>query len=503
MTLRLCCVHVPDLAVQAVLRERFGAADIDIPLALVTDAPERKSVVAASFEAQQLGVHPGVSLAAARGACPELVVVEHDPAHTDDALQGLADALGVFGPLVSLVPPESVLVDATGVRCVDVTGDALLQAAADLGLLAQVAIASTPFAAMALASHAALEEPVEPAHSEERRAVERLPLAAAHLPPRAYEALNVVGIRTVGAFMALPAASLSRRFGSDVRALWRQAHGREMARLVPHDPERPIVERSRHHDDPIERIDPLCFALKTLLDRALRRLHGRGLGVEELVVRLELEPVEPPPDPSDLVASLRPPSPLHVLTLDLGRATTDITLLLQLLRERLSSGNRPPGKVITAHLTVTRATSLAPLQLDLFGDPAPPETIQTTVARLAAILGSETRFTPSLREDYRPERAWELTPFAAARARRIPEQPAPPPAGRPTRLLRAPSPLRDVRGRGPPPGAISGPERLVSGWWDGAPVARDYWVVSDRWGRRSWVYRDITSSVWFLHGHFD
>ena len=51
-----------------------------------------------------------------------------------------------------------------------------------------------------------------------------------------------------------------------------------------------------------------------------------------------------------------------------------------------------------------------------------------------------------------------------------------------------------------------GPERIESGWWDGADVRRDYFIAENPRGEVSWIYRDhrygIDDGEWFLHGVF-
>jgi protein ImuB len=49
---------------------------------------------------------------------------------------------------------------------------------------------------------------------------------------------------------------------------------------------------------------------------------------------------------------------------------------------------------------------------------------------------------------------------------------------------------------------LRGLERVESGWWDGADVARDYFLAETPGGERLWVYRDRRSRDWFLHGLF-
>jgi protein ImuB len=50
---------------------------------------------------------------------------------------------------------------------------------------------------------------------------------------------------------------------------------------------------------------------------------------------------------------------------------------------------------------------------------------------------------------------------------------------------------------------VSGPERIESGWWDGADVARDYYVARTADGAQWWIFRECDASRrWFVHGCF-
>jgi len=69
---------------------------------------------------------------------------------------------------------------------------------------------------------------------------------------------------------------------------------------------------------------------------------------------------------------------------------------------------------------------------------------------------------------------------------------------RPLWLLRRAIPLR-----GPSPQILAGPERIESGWWDGADARRDYYVVQTRDGQRAWAYlASGATDGWMLHGWF-
>ena len=48
-----------------------------------------------------------------------------------------------------------------------------------------------------------------------------------------------------------------------------------------------------------------------------------------------------------------------------------------------------------------------------------------------------------------------------------------------------------------------GPQRIESGWWDEAPVARDYYVAADAANARFWIFQDLRAPQrWYLHGVF-
>ncbi|WP_242481078.1 hypothetical protein [Rubrivivax gelatinosus] len=82
---------------------------------------------------------------------------------------------------------------------------------------------------------------------------------------------------------------------------------------------------------------------------------------------------------------------------------------------------------------------------------------------------------------------------------------------RPVWLLAAPQPLAE---RGERPlwqgralRVLAGPERIESGWWDGALAARDYFVAQAEDGALVWIYRarlpdDEAVEGWFLQGWF-
>jgi protein ImuB len=146
------------------------------------------------------------------------------------------------------------------------------------------------------------------------------------------------------------------------------------------------------------------------------------------------------------------------------------------------------------------------------------EGLTRLLERLRARLGDEQvqRIVPVA--DHRPERASRAVPVgepAPAGACEAPVQACTPepnlPLHRPAWLLAEPLPLAArewqplMQGRALD--LLSGPERIETGWWDGAPVARDYYIAQDAGGALVWVFRSRLPTpqgepAWFLQGLF-
>ena len=83
---------------------------------------------------------------------------------------------------------------------------------------------------------------------------------------------------------------------------------------------------------------------------------------------------------------------------------------------------------------------------------------------------------------------------------------------RPVWLLPQPLALPEQQSRplldGRPLQLLAGPERIESGWWDGAHAARDYFIAQAHDGALVWVYRarlplaEPPGQGWYLHGRF-
>ncbi|WP_313313450.1 DNA polymerase Y family protein [Pulveribacter sp.] len=327
------------------------------------------------------------------------------------------------------------------------------------------------------------------------------------------QALAHLGCRTWGALRELPRAGLARRFGQPclqaLDAAWGEADpGWQWLTLPEHftlQVELPALAESA---------SALLWTGQRLLDALQGWLQARQQGVLELELAWhhDLRRVDGVVLPPWQALRLRTAEPLQ-----------DTAHLRRLLAEHLAHQRlaAPVDRLAlrslqTAPLAPASHSLLAPAQGE--GAAAGAEPWHQLVERLSARLGAASVQLPVAGDDHRPERMqrWQpaLSPAAASRAGRGDGSAAG--AARaalwPPWLLRPPRPLAQQGDRpclrGQALRLLAGPERVESGWWEGAAeqgdgqglVRRDYFVAHNDAAGWVWIYRDRASGGWFLHG---
>ena len=126
--------------------------------------------------------------------------------------------------------------------------------------------------------------------------------------------------------------------------------------------------------------------------------------------------------------------------------------------------------------------SFVPQRLELF-DERPQQSLpwEQLRERLRARLGDDAVQGLGFRDDHRPECAWQMT--SQPRSQTCPMREG---VQRPGWLLNEAQMLQESQAR-----VLMGPERIETGWWDGADVRRDYYLIETRSGQRGWAYRPV------------
>lgn len=492
------CLEFPGLPLEVFL----DAAETQ-PAAVIERVRGGYCVRLANAAAGARGVETGLPLNAALALCPDLCLKERDRAAEAAAVERLAAWAGQFTSLVSIEPPRALLLEVLGsLRLfggLEGLGETLDAEITTLGFHPRRAVAPTPRAALWLARGADGVVVAEAAALAAR--LGRLSLVHTGWPERTVAALREMGVERIGECLRLPRDGFARRLGRECLLDLDRALGR---RPEPRAGFRPPATYAGRLELPAETLDRerLGRGMRRLLAELEGFLRARGGGVQQPVC--------------GFVHAAGAPT---TLILELSRPTDSAALLEELLVERLERCLFPAPVI---ELTLASGPVLAAEIVQ----PGLPETgaglpdpvsgdDRRLVDRLCARLGAASVRRVGLLEDHRPEQAWRYrdavdpTPRCApADGRREPVGPAAAQDRfeRPLWILERPQPLPLHEGRPwleGPLTPLTGPERIESGWWDGADASRDYFVAANPTGMRLWVYRERRAPRhWFLHGVF-
>lgn len=464
------------------------------PTVIVEGEGAHCRLAACNGAAAALGLRAGLLLNAAHALAPTLTVAARDVRLEARHLETLARWAMSLTPFVSLEPPDRLLLEVQGSLRLFGGLEALIERAeADLaahGRSATLAVAPTPRAALWLVHGAPGARLVSAA--ELAGGLSRLPVTATGWPERTLLQCARLGVATLGELRRLPRDGLARRFEPWLVDALDEAFGLRPA------PRRRHVLRERFQERlelpcEIERVDGLAPYCTRLLERLADFLQHRDAGVTSLVFTCLHRDGKP--------TSVR-----------LGRAlpAAGADDWQRLLRERLGRLVLPaPVRAL-----VLRSGAFAPrtgggAQLPGVGGGDAPEAAFALLDRLRARLGEAAVGGVGLVAEHRPEAAWRrVRPMPVAGRPASADAAVPlPDAPRPLWLLAAAQrlPMRD--GHPWRDGRLaleSGPERIESGWWDGAGIARDYYVARSPAGVRLWVFRERHGPPghWYLHGVF-
>ena len=405
---------------------------------------------------------------------------------------------------------------------------------------------------------------IVPAGDEE--VMQSLPVLALRLSAESTGILLKLGIETIGQLLQIERTQLRARLGSDLLKRLDQMSGEIDEPIVAcqRDAEfraEEILDYPTNHRETIEvvvsrLVDRLCREMKTQQLGGLQwvvRLVEQKIGASvRRPVELRLNLFQPTADKSHVM-------PLVAMQLEQALLPGKSSVGKQhpkCYRRAAIEVQRIAVEVVTSVRQVAR-------QRHLF-DETPGlnrEALAALINRLSSRLGVANVVSPTLRKGAQPEWSYRLKPLvdpAAAKKhlqkvavqRRQPSLAFSHVLGRPLKLIQPPVPVEVTRqSRGGllicerqgasrrfvapskpatqiaqkeeaflKPVSISvsshvnrtiqtirqswGPERIETGWWRGTMVRRDYWRILTEKGQQFWVFYDLKTHQWFLHGEF-
>jgi protein ImuB len=213
----IVCVLLPRFQLTIAAGDRSEL--LQTPAALAPEPGGVQAVGEVSLPSEAFGVHPGMRLGEALARCPRLTLVPPDPAGVADAWERLLVRLESIGASVEPERPGLVCFEARGMlRLHGGIDGALAAARGALRTPARYGVAPSRFAAVAAATRARVRRPVivSGGRVEARAFLASMPVALLRARPALAElpeALERLGVGTLGELAALPAGALADRFG--------------------------------------------------------------------------------------------------------------------------------------------------------------------------------------------------------------------------------------------------------------------------------------------------
>jgi protein ImuB len=286
----IACVLLPRFELTVAIGDREEL--LRMPAALAPEPAREQRVGAASPPAEAFGVHAGMPLGEALARCPSLALVPPDPAGVADRWERLLVRLESIGAAVEPERPGLACFSARGLlrlhggsleRVLDAARRALRQPA-------RLGAGPSRFCALAAATRARVRRPVIVAGDESRAAayLAALPVAllrGRHETASLPEALERLGVATLGELAALPRAAVTDRFGAPGLLAQELARGRD-GRLTPRQPPERLAEELEL-PEALSGVQ-LDRALELLIDRLLARRERRGRTLRTVVLSATL-----------------------------------------------------------------------------------------------------------------------------------------------------------------------------------------------------------------------
>jgi nucleotidyltransferase/DNA polymerase involved in DNA repair len=357
----IACLSIPGFELKAALRTR-PSLELQ-PAALAPDPVGEPLIGPVTATAEARGVRPQMRLGEALATCPQLVLVEPDPAAAEQAWEEIVLALEDAGFAVEPATLGVAYFETRGVeRLYGGLDAALRRALAAVGPQwdARIGAAGRRFAALAAASVARGGQLLVVRDDELGNFLAPLPLSLLPLDRQRSTELEALGVRRLGQLAGLPGGAVAERLGPDGRRAWSLARGGAAARVRGRRPPAELVE-SLEFPEAVGNELTLRRALGALVETALARPERRDRFVRKVALdarlvgggswRRTLTLREPSADAERIRVALAPrltelPAPIVELALELVELTEPAGPQLELLaagaedRTRLREGLR-------------------------------------------------------------------------------------------------------------------------------------------------------------------
>ncbi len=485
---RVVCMWFPRLPSDRVLRTH----PIEAPFVLTLKQNNTERLYCLNRQAEQAGLHRGMSFADARAFCPDLISRPARPDLDARFLSALRRWATRYCPWVSCDGDDGVILDVTGSTHLWDGESGMLAdmraRAMRAGLTLRLGVADTRGAAWALAHY---DEGIAP-EGNTAEVLSSLPVAALRISEELSTRLQRLGLRTIGDVTAAARAPLARRFGAELLLRLDQALGAVPETVSP-EAEPPHYGVRLTFPEPIGLEADVMAATARLLEPLCEKLKAQETGARSLTLTLR-----------------RVDQGSQQIDLRLATAMRDPERILHLFHRGIGEVDAGYG-IDQIRLEATRVDPLPVQQIGPQGGYGSEDQLADLLTRIGTRIGLENiqRFLPA--DSHIPERSFIVAPaaFSTPEGGWAPLRPRPlrlfPPEGISATGFMPPQRFR-WRRMAMTTGRAIGPERIAPEWWlsdeNWRSGVRDYWQIHTLQGRRLWMFFTPQSPAWFVQGEF-
>ncbi|MGF1694865.1 DNA polymerase Y family protein [Vibrio kyushuensis] len=466
-------LHFPYLQLDALFSEQST-----LPLVIVEE--KKHQIVQLNEEALNQGIKIGMGLGSAAALCSNLQVHAYDGKTEQQTLTHIAQWLYLKTSDITLFPSKGILLKVTNMLSLYQDLDSYWQAIHrhlnKLNFRYQFSTGFSPYSAMLLSKSAK-----NCIYNDKESIIEEIKshfLTTSELDKKQVEQLSRIGIKTFQELLALPMQELAKRFNIDLVNYVGRLLGQFKHPVVFYHP----PEAFKRYLELLFDIDNVLWLEKPLMKLLMQLelfLTLRNQVAYELCLTLHLR------DKDDQMICFTSANGDYL--------AAKWSTLCRLSFESMALN--APTHGIT--LTIARGGERQSTTQDIFCGTSfrgkeGQQTELELISLLQAKLGLDRVCKVYKTHDPRPEKSTTLcdpTSIPKDKTSRLT------PRLRPSIMEPVPYPLTEKAT------IISGPERIVTGWWDADEMTRDYFIARSTEGRWIWVFRDHQKQ-WFLHGQF-
>ena len=260
--------------------------------AVVIGAGVRGVVTSANYEARKFGIKAAMPVGRAQRLAPHAIFIPPDHKRYSEVSEHIMEIFHSFTPLVEPISLDEAFLDVTKARRLLGDGRAIATAIrakveAQEGITCSVGIASSKFIAKLASQRCKPNGILEIPTDRVLTFLHPLPVSALWgVGPKTNEALERLGLHTVGDIAQTPQQTLIRALGQAAgESLYELAWGRDDRDVIPEEPDKSISAAEtfdRDIDDP----EIVAKEILRMCERASSRMRERSLFAKTITLKI-------------------------------------------------------------------------------------------------------------------------------------------------------------------------------------------------------------------------